>query len=91
MRVIATSPRATCSKSWRSVSAAAASWPAWIHFIGQQGKVQNPTIIFQLLGVHVGRFLTAYEPDSIMGENVSKIIQKLQQEKRGCGELITEE
>jgi hypothetical protein len=50
-------------------------------FIGQEGKVQNPTMIFRLMGVDVPRFLATYGPDSIMGEDVSKTIQKLPQEK----------
>ncbi|MGH8033067.1 MAG: FAD-dependent oxidoreductase [Luteimonas sp.] len=50
-------------------------------FMGQDGQVQNPTMIFRLQGVDVGRFLTTYGPDSIMGESVSSTIQKLNQEK----------
>jgi hypothetical protein len=49
--------------------------------IGQEGKVQNPTMIFRLQGVDVARFLTVYGADSIMGEDVSPTIQKLHQEQ----------
>ena len=40
-------------------------------FIGHDGRVQNPTMIFRLLGVDIGRFLAAYGDDTIMGEEVS--------------------
>lgn len=46
-------------------------------FIGDRGKVQNPTMIFRLLGVDVPRFVAARGPDSIMGEDTSKTIQRL--------------
>jgi glycine/D-amino acid oxidase-like deaminating enzyme len=46
-------------------------------FVGQQGKVQNPTMIFRLMGVDVERFLAAHGPDSILGEPVMKRIQTL--------------
>jgi hypothetical protein len=46
-------------------------------FVGDQGKVQNPTMMFRVQGVDVDRFLGAYGPDSIMGEQTSKLIQKL--------------
>jgi glycine/D-amino acid oxidase-like deaminating enzyme len=45
--------------------------------VGQDGRVQNPTMIFRLQGVDVPRFLAAYGPDSIMGDEVSKTIQRL--------------
>ena len=44
-------------------------------FIGQDGRVQNPTMIFRLLGVDVGRFLAEYGDDTIMGEAVSALIR----------------
>lgn len=44
-------------------------------FVGHDGHVQNPTMIFRLMGVDVGRFLSAYGPDTIMGENVSEMIR----------------
>jgi len=46
-------------------------------FIGDRGKVQNPTMIFRLLGVDVQRFQAARGSDSIMGEETSKTIQRL--------------
>src|SRR5438876_1154656 len=50
-------------------------------FMGQDDQVQNPTMIFRLQGVDVERFLATYGEDSIMGEDVSKTIQKLHREK----------
>jgi hypothetical protein len=50
-------------------------------FMGQDGKIQNPTMIFRLGGVDVARFLSAYGPDSIMGEDVSKTIVRLNEAK----------
>ncbi|MET0536553.1 MAG: FAD-dependent oxidoreductase [Xanthobacteraceae bacterium] len=47
------------------------------YFVGEQGRVQNPTMIFRLQGVDVDRFLTTYGPDSIMGGPVSTLIGKL--------------
>jgi len=45
-------------------------------FIGQDGHVQNPTMIFRLLGVDVGRFVAEYGTDTIMGEAVSELIRR---------------
>jgi hypothetical protein len=45
--------------------------------IGQEGRVQNPTMIFRLQGVDVARFLASYGADSIMADEVSKTIQRL--------------
>jgi hypothetical protein len=45
-------------------------------FIGQDGQVQNPTMIFRLLGVDIGRFRAAYGEDTIMGEPVSALIRE---------------
>ncbi len=45
-------------------------------FIGQDGRVQNPTMIFRLMGVDVGRFRAAYGDDTIMGEAVSALIRE---------------
>ena len=42
--------------------------------IGRSGVVQNPTMIFRLQGVDVPAFRTAYGPDTIMGEAVSRMI-----------------
>jgi len=44
--------------------------------IGQNGSVQNPTMIFRLQGVNVERFLQKYGLDSIMGEEVSALIRE---------------
>jgi hypothetical protein len=46
-------------------------------FMGQDGKVQNPTMLFRLMGVDVGRFRAHYGPDTIMGEEVSQMIRNL--------------
>ncbi|TFE36848.1 FAD-dependent oxidoreductase [Paraburkholderia dipogonis] len=40
-------------------------------FIGDRGRVQNPTMIFRLLGVDVERFLAVHGDDTIMGADVS--------------------
>jgi hypothetical protein len=45
-------------------------------FIGQDGRVQNPTMIFRLLGVDVDRFRAKYGEDTIMGETVSSLIRE---------------
>lgn len=45
-------------------------------FVGQDGRVQNPTMIFRLLGVDVERFVTAYGRDTIMPERVSELIRE---------------
>ncbi len=45
-------------------------------FVGQKGRVQNPTMIFRLMGVDVPRFLEAYGHDTIMGEEVSALIRE---------------
>src|SRR5690606_34566023 len=39
--------------------------------IGNDGHVQNPTMIFRLSGVDVPRFLEATGPDSILSDEVS--------------------
>jgi hypothetical protein len=44
-------------------------------FIGQDGRVQNPTMIFRLLGIDVARFRAEYGDDTIMGEAVSTLIR----------------
>lgn len=46
-------------------------------FMGQDGKVQNPTMIFRIGGVDTERFLTTYGPDSIMGTDVTELILRL--------------
>jgi hypothetical protein len=45
-------------------------------FIGDEGRVQNPTMIFRLGGVDTGRFLRAYGPDTIMPEHVSELLRR---------------
>ena len=45
--------------------------------VGQDGRVQNPTMIFRLGGVDVAKFLTTYGPDSIMGTEVSDLMHRL--------------
>jgi hypothetical protein len=46
-------------------------------FVGQDGKVQNPTMIFRLGGVDTEAFSSAYGPDSIMGREVTDLILRL--------------
>lgn len=43
-------------------------------FMGDQGRVQNPTMIFRLCGVDVARFRAAYGDDTIMPAEVSRQI-----------------
>ncbi|WP_211441822.1 FAD-dependent oxidoreductase [Collimonas humicola] len=47
-------------------------------FVGDKGRVQNPTMIFRLQGVDVERFTAAYGDDTIMGEAVSALIRERQ-------------
>lgn len=42
--------------------------------IGDNGRVQNPTMIFRLMGVDVPAFLDAYGDDTIMPAEVSQMI-----------------
>lgn len=44
-------------------------------FIGDNGKVQNPTMIFRMMGVDVPRFVTEYGGDTIMPDQVSDMIR----------------
>ena len=46
-------------------------------FMGDNGAIQNPTMMFRVQGVDMPRFLAARGPDSIMGDAVIKTIQKL--------------
>jgi hypothetical protein len=46
-------------------------------FVGRDGNVQNPTMIFRLMGVDVGRFVGHYGEDSILGDEVSQMIRNL--------------
>ena len=45
-------------------------------FIGDDGRVQNPTMIFRLGGVDTGRFLRACGPDTIMPEHFSELLRR---------------
>lgn len=45
-------------------------------FIGQNGKVQNPTMIFRLMGVDVDRFVARYGTDTIMPDEISQLIKE---------------
>jgi glycine/D-amino acid oxidase-like deaminating enzyme len=44
--------------------------------VGVDGHVQNPTMMFRIQGVDVGRFLSAYGPDSILGTDVSEAVAR---------------
>ena len=44
-------------------------------FVGDEGRVQNPTMIFRLGGVDTRRFVDAYGTDTIMPEAVSELIR----------------
>ena len=46
-------------------------------FIGREGSVQNPTMIFRLTGVDVARFRGRYGEDTILGNEVSQMIRNL--------------
>ncbi len=43
--------------------------------IGDQGRVQNPTMIFRLLGVDTARFIAEYGDDTIMPARITELIQ----------------
>jgi hypothetical protein len=45
-------------------------------FIGDNGSVQNPTMIFRLMGVDVARFKAEYGEDTIMPERISDLIRR---------------
>ena len=51
-------------------------------FIGRDGNVQNPTMLFRLMGVDVARFLAHYGEDSILGDEVSQMIRNLHNSQR---------
>jgi glycine/D-amino acid oxidase-like deaminating enzyme len=46
-------------------------------FMGQDGKIQNPTMIFRLGGVDTEKFQSTFGPDSIMGREVTELILRL--------------
>lgn len=52
------------------------------NFIGDQGRVQNPTMIFRLGGVDVAAFNAAYGADTIMPPSVSALIAEANQSGR---------
>ncbi len=43
-------------------------------FIGDNGRVQNPTMIFRMGGIDTGRFLRTYGLDTVMPPEVSELI-----------------
>jgi FAD dependent oxidoreductase len=45
-------------------------------FVGDDGRVQNPTMIFRLGGVDTRRFLAEYGADTIMPEQVSDLLRR---------------
>lgn len=45
-------------------------------FVGDNGSVQNPTMIFRLMGVDVDRFKAEYGEDTIMPERISELIRR---------------
>jgi hypothetical protein len=49
------------------------------NFIGDQGRVQNPTMVFRLGGVDVERFIAAHGVDTIMPPSVSAQIAEANQ------------
>ncbi|MCA1396189.1 FAD-dependent oxidoreductase [Bradyrhizobium sp. BRP56] len=44
-------------------------------FIGDNGRVQNPTMVFRMMGVDIDRFVTEYGADTIMPEKISDMIR----------------
>ena len=44
-------------------------------FVGDQGRVQNPTMIFRIGGVDTARFLATYGDDTIMPDVVSELLR----------------
>jgi FAD dependent oxidoreductase len=46
-------------------------------FVGREGSVQDPTMIFRLMGVDVARFRAYYGEDTILGNEVSQMIRNL--------------
>ncbi|MGH1572802.1 FAD-dependent oxidoreductase [Methylobacterium sp. P31] len=45
-------------------------------FVGDNGSVQNPTMIFRMMGVDVNRFKAEYGEDTIMPERISELIRR---------------
>ncbi len=52
---------------------AMAGWPC---FVGDEGRVQNPTMIFRLGGVDTARFLAAHGADTIMPDAISELLRR---------------
>ena len=50
-------------------------------FIGDNGRVQNPTMIFRFGGVDTARFLARYGTDTIMPEAVSELSARSQRQR----------
>jgi FAD-dependent oxidoreductase family protein len=48
----------------------------WAFTEGRDGQVQNPTMMFRILGVDVDRFLAAYTADTIMPVSVTREIRE---------------
>ncbi len=44
-------------------------------FVGDNGRVQNPTMVFRLFGVDTNRFLARYGRDTIMPDEISELIK----------------
>ncbi len=51
-------------------------------FIGDEGKVQNPTMIFRILGVDVEAFIKKYGDNAIKGQEVASLIQSKNEQKQ---------
>lgn len=45
-------------------------------FVGDNGTVQNPTMIFRMMGVDVERFKAEYGEDTIMPDRISELIRR---------------
>lgn len=64
--------RITIDASGDADVVAMAGFPA---FVGDEGRVQNPTMIFRLGGVDTQRFLAEYGADTIMPERFSELLR----------------
>jgi len=45
-------------------------------FVGDEGRVQNPTMIFRILGVDTQRFRRAYGDDTIMPMSITELLKE---------------
>ncbi|MCC7326395.1 MAG: FAD-dependent oxidoreductase [Burkholderiales bacterium] len=70
---LAVRARITIDASGDADLVAMAGWPT---FVGDDGRLQNPTMIFRLGGVDTARFLAAYGGDTIMPEPVSELLRR---------------